>query len=532
MDEKIAFVFEHHLCFGCLRKGHSSKDCRKRHICNTCGRRHPTCLHKENTRPAASGDHDEVHIAMSHALTQNVSATSSIVPVLVSSATEPHREILTYALLDTKSDSTFILENLISELNVSTRPVQLKLSTVTSVNTNITCKIASGLQVRSLQAESHIQIKQAYTRNFIPVDKSHIPTKATALQWPHLSHLANKMAPLQNCEVGLLIGYDCPPALAPLEVVVGGENEPFAQRTALGWSIIGSANPHLDRQGNRSFVHRVAVKEFPVSAVTDVLKVLESDFNERSYEDKFVSQDDVCFIQLLSDNIKQEEDGHYRMPLPFKNNSPPPLPNNKKLATARLQHLKRKLMANKQYHEQYTVFMEETIRKGDVEPAPAAAEGETVWYIPHHGVFHPKKPGKLRVVFAKFNGISLNDTLLTGPDLINSLVGVLCRFRRERVAVVCDIKKMFHQFHVFPEARNFLRFLWWEGGKLENEPREYRMTVHLFGAASSPGCANFGLKYLAQQFKVTSPAASAFIEKDFYVDDGLTSVSTVQELKS
>lgn len=140
--------------------------------------------------------------------------------------------------------------------------------------------------------------------------------------------------------MGLLIGYDCPSALAPLEVVNGGENESFAQRTALVWSIIGSAHPHLDRQGNCSFVHHVAVKELPVPAVTHVLKALESDFNERSYEDKFVSQDDVCFIQLLSDSIKQEEDGHYQMPLPFKNNSPPSLPNNKKLATARLQYLK------------------------------------------------------------------------------------------------------------------------------------------------------------------------------------------------
>lgn len=72
--------------------------------------------------------------------------------------------------------------------------------------------------------------------------------------------------------------------------------------------------------------------------------------------------------------------------------------------------------------------MEDVINKGDAELAPAASTSEIVWYIPHHGVYHPRKPGKLRVVFncsAKFCGISLNDTLLTGPDLINSLVGVL-----------------------------------------------------------------------------------------------------------
>ena len=53
-------------------------------------------------------------------------------------------------------------------------------------------------------------------------------------------------------------------------------------------------NPHLDRQGSQSFVHRVAMKEMPAPPATDVLKALESDFTERTHEDKYVSQDDVC----------------------------------------------------------------------------------------------------------------------------------------------------------------------------------------------------------------------------------------------
>lgn len=242
----------------------------------------------------------------------------------------------------------------------------------------------------------------------------------------------------------------------------------------------------------------------------------------------------VLYIFLEKKNIMQKEDGHYQMPLPFKSSSLPSLANNKRVATIRLQHLERKLKSNKKYHTEYTAFMEETISKGEAELAPPAGEDETVWYIPHHGVYHSKKPDKLRVVFdcsAKFQGISLNDNLLTGPDLINSLVGVLCRFRKQEVAVTCDIERMFHQFHVSPESRNYLRFLWWEGGKLTTEPKEYRMTVHLFGAASSPGCANFGLNYLARQYQVDYPAASDFVENNFYVDDGLISVSAVEEAK-
>lgn len=68
----------------------------------------------------------------------------------------------------------------------------------------------------------------------LPVDKSHISTRETALQWPHLKALAKEMKLLQVCDVGLLIGYDCPSTLAPLEVVTGNVNEPFAQRTILG----------------------------------------------------------------------------------------------------------------------------------------------------------------------------------------------------------------------------------------------------------------------------------------------------------
>lgn len=91
---------------------------------------------------------------------------------------------------------------------------------------------------------------------------------------------------------------------------------------------------------------------------------------------------------------------------------------------------------------------------------------------------------------------------------------------------MCDIESMFHQIGVTKECRDFLRFLSWEGGDLSKDPAEFRMTVHLFGATSSPGCANYALKVSANDNEEELGSAPAnFIPREFYVDDGLKSVA-------
>ena len=176
--------------------------------------------------------------------------------------------------------------------------------------------------------------------------------------------------------------------------------------------------------------------------------------------------------------------------------------------------------------------MDEVLSRGDAEEAPVLAQEGVKWYIPHHGVYHPKK-NKIRVVFdcsARFKGTSLNNHLLSGPNLTNNLVGVLCRFRRYPYAIICDVEKMFHQFIVC-EDRDYLRFLWWPNGDVTKEPKEYRMKVQLFGATSSPGCASYGLKSMESQEKEAHSSAAQFIMHDFYIDDGLTSVESAQQAK-
>ena len=60
-------------------------------------------------------------------------------------------------------------------------------------------------------------------------------------------------------------------------------------------------------------------------------------------------------------------------------------------------------------------------------------------------MYHPEKPNQVRMVFdssPQFNGVSLNDVLLSGPDLANSLLGVLMLFRIENIRIMTDIQQI------------------------------------------------------------------------------------------
>ncbi len=62
------------------------------------------------------------------------------------------------------------------------------------------------------------------------------------------------------CEIGLLIGYNCPQALLPRDVLRGNEDQPFAQRSVLGWSIIECNHYDGDHEDEIGVSHRIIMK--------------------------------------------------------------------------------------------------------------------------------------------------------------------------------------------------------------------------------------------------------------------------------
>ena len=364
-----------------------------------------------------------------------------------------------------------------------------------------------------------------------------------------------------------MYGRNVPTAFQPLHVIYGKESEPWAEEYKFGWTIIGRVclddetseqdnttvnsvtitqeNPVLDNRNKETSV-TASLPDKPrskdVTSPRQIKEMMQLDYSELHSSrtiipgtDQTESIEDRRFNHLLNDGIHINDQGNWEMPLPFKSDDVN-LPNNRYQCMKRLQSLTKKLLSNDKLCKDYTEFMQKVLDRNHASRVPEnqikTAPGKT-WYLPHFDVYHSKKPEQIRVVFdcsAVFQNESLNKHLLQGPDWMNALVGVLSRFRKEEVATTCDIEQMFHSFHVNTEHRDFLRFLWYEDNDLRKPIVEYRMNVHLFGAVSSPGVANFGLKKTAEtNRKEYGEEAANFLKDDFYVDDGLKSFPTPEK---
>lgn len=573
------FITNNNLCFYCLKEGHSYQNCRSRRYleCKVsgCNGKHATVLHDKVTKSSGyqqiidsqgnksnnasrhtnnqqreeetSQGGDVVDAKHSYSIcTSEPTMSMMIMPVYVSYGNEEH---LTYALVDNMSDGSYISKDLMERMNIphtaKSAPKERVLNTLNCTSSTRSQEV-KGLKVRGYGNSCTYFVKlptMITTDKKMIINRKHIPTENTVNRWRHLQGISKKLPPLLNVDVELLIGANCNAAHTPLEVVVSTPEEPHAKRTVLGWSVTGDHNSsNSPQETGHSYQVTARKVEDNISTRKEVefflqpqhpspdkiLSILESDFTPtKQSEEKGPSIDDRKFITKLEKETYQDENtGFITMPLPFKQRPTGMGAITRKVAEHRFHLLQKRMDRDPRYAKLYHEFMETIMKNSDAEEV--SEDGAESWYIPHFGVYNPKKPNKIRVVFdcsAKAGRWCLNDFLLQGPDLMNSMLGILMRFRSGSIALSCDIERMFHQFHVTPIDRDYLRFLWINSnGRLT----AYRMKVHIFGAKSSPGCATYGLRHLAG-IASDDHLALKFITHNFYVDDGLISVDSVKE---
>ena len=129
----------------------------------------------------------------------------------------------------------------------------------------------------------------------------------------------------------------------------------------------------------------------------------------------------------------------------------------------------------------YGETINQYLTKGYIRQIDTAKEGT---FPAHFWVVRTEKgTTKTRIVFdasAKKEGIAVNDLIHAGLKLQNDLFDVLIQFRRNDVAVVCDISEMYLQIKLRPDDGKYFQFLWWHMDQLK-EPSYYEFQRLLFG---------------------------------------------------
>ena len=331
-------------------------------------------------------------------------------------------------------------------------------------------------------------------------------------EYQYLSDLPNNKVSMTDVKV--IFGQDAYHLIRPLEYISGERNQPWAVTTALGWTISG-ALPKKETS-NISVSCNLSVAPDPLANQMKKWWDMATyasvcDVSGRSKEEKRA-------LSILERTTKHNGE-RYEVGLMWADDNPD-LPNNFYSAYQQFLSMEKRLEKDLELKEAYKATIEKDlenhfVRKLDQEEV-SRTENDMQWYLPHHPAKHPHKPGKVRRVCnaaSKFRGVSLNDKLLSGPELLRNFVGIVFRFREHLIAITADIESMFLQVAVPKEECRVLRFLWRD--KPEDNIGVFEYNRHVFGAKSSPTCANYGFQQGGRENKTKFPVAAATRDRNF-----------------
>lgn len=183
--DKIDFLKEKGVCFGCLKIGHLSKDCKSCLTCDVCSQNHPEILHIEQKDKERKAEYTEQNgkstgsnavlspQTCGHIGAGDETCIFSIVPVQVKSH-KGDTVSQTYAFLDHGSSSTFCTESLMRRLNITGGKTSVLLRTMNQVKP-VTSHHISSLEISSLDKDDFIQLPDVFTHKTMPVSQHNIP---------------------------------------------------------------------------------------------------------------------------------------------------------------------------------------------------------------------------------------------------------------------------------------------------------------------------------------------------------------------
>ena len=231
-----------------------------------------------------------------------------------------------------------------------------------------------------------------------------------------------------------------------------------------------------------------------------------------------------------------EEEQHYKTALPWKKDPATVLGSNRERAKAVAKATFRRTAKHRHLVEEAFQKMEDQDFAEEVPPGEVDCSS-FCYYLEVHCVLRlERESSRCRVVMNAAardpdSGATLNDCLLTGPNLLSEIPSILLRFRREKYALAFDVSQMFHQVKLMQD-KDALRFFApprEKGGPL----RHMRHKSLPFGLTSSPFQALFVLRTHLNRTAEKSPHTKPqveLIQKNLYMDDCIISMSTEDDL--
>ncbi|XP_046851153.1 uncharacterized protein LOC124444586 [Xenia sp. Carnegie-2017] len=257
---------------------------------------------------------------------------------------------------------------------------------------------------------------------------------------------------------------------------------------------------------------------------------------------RFCKSESVDIDSFDSENSPEEQDfvrnirftgTRYEVGLPWKNDHVQ-IDDDYELCHNRLRSLHQKLLKDPQNLEEYINGITEQLVAGIVERVPASDKDcGKIHYLPHHCVIRKDKvTTKLRVVYdgsatTNLRNFSLNDCLLTGPNLIPQIFDLLVKFPQNKIGLGGDIEKAFLMIGIDKEDRDMLRFLWLRDARdPHSEVLKLRFCRLVFGLRPSPAILGATINHHLKTHEKQEPETVEHLKNSLYVNDFVSGAET------
>lgn len=519
INEKWNTIRRLQICRTCLGQ-HFRKRCTVDTCCGVdgCEFRHNKILHSSKKETQGKSVESEQKEPLNvHA---GVTTYFKVLPVCLINGS---RKIMTYAMLDDGSSLTLMDDSLATTLDLVGKNKPLCLQWTNGLERRENYSRVVSLSISQSSESRQFKLEDVRTVKNLCLPRQSLNMELLSSTYNHLKGVEVKS--FENIQPLILIGLNHSKLMAVQKYRFGKDSEPSAAKTPLGWCIFGS--------GHKSAETLLHIKQCSCEEILD--RSLDEMVKENYTLEAIGISSPSTFPEAKSDKRAHEilnetvhlRDRRFETGLLWKYDQIS-LPNSLPMAKRRLKCLEKKIESNPELRRVINSQIADYLTKGYVKRLNSDVLQEIgAWYLPIFVVRNENKPNKIRLVWdaaAEVGGVSLNHVLLKGPDLMNSLPGVLLRFREHQIAISGDIKEMFHQVLVKESDRKYQRFLW--RSSLDGELEVYEMCVMTFGACCSPSCAQFVKNLNAERFRDKFPDAVEAIHSNHYVDDWLQSVDS------